>query len=85
MILTKSDLGCNELLFNPIAQWWRRGPIAHQIHKFMWSNAPMHYKISMLAYMFSYCEYSLSVGPLSIDIDAGHPQTVLPRRSLSVL
>ncbi len=49
--------GCSELLFNPIAQWWKKGPIAHQIHKFLWSNAPMHYKISMMAYMFSYCTY----------------------------
>ncbi|KAH9991982.1 glycosyl transferase family group 2-domain-containing protein [Russula compacta] len=39
-----------ELLFNPLVRWWRRGPIAHQIHKFLWSNAPLHYKISMLAY-----------------------------------
>ena len=48
-------VGCSELLFNPIVQWWRKGPIAHQIHRFMWSKAPLHYKISMLAYMFSYC------------------------------
>ena len=44
------------LLFHPLVQWWRKGPIAHQIHRFMWSNAPIHYKISMMAYMFSYCE-----------------------------
>ncbi|THH01974.1 hypothetical protein EW026_g833 [Hermanssonia centrifuga] len=50
----KYAYGCSELLFNPIAQWWKKGPIAHQIHKFLWSNAPMHYKISMMAYMFSY-------------------------------
>jgi hypothetical protein len=37
------------LLFNPLVQWWRKGPIAHQIHRFMWSGAPMHYKISMMA------------------------------------
>ncbi|KAH6904288.1 glycosyl transferase family group 2-domain-containing protein [Coprinopsis sp. MPI-PUGE-AT-0042] len=50
----KYAYGCNELLFNPIVQWWKKGPIAHQIHKFLWSNAPLHYKISMMAYMFSY-------------------------------
>ncbi|KAL1694017.1 glycosyl transferase family group 2-domain-containing protein [Schizophyllum commune] len=50
----KYAYGCNELLFNPLVQWWRKGPIAHQIHRFMWSNAPIHYKISMMAYMFSY-------------------------------
>ncbi|KIK67728.1 hypothetical protein GYMLUDRAFT_36478 [Collybiopsis luxurians FD-317 M1] len=50
----KYAYGCNELLFNPLIQWWRRGPIAKQIHRFMWSKAPVHYKISMMAYMFSY-------------------------------
>ncbi|KAI0070924.1 hypothetical protein K474DRAFT_1607813 [Panus rudis PR-1116 ss-1] len=50
----KYAYGCSELLFNPIAQWWRKGPIAPQIHRFIWSSAPLHYKISMLAYMFSY-------------------------------
>ncbi|KAK7467308.1 hypothetical protein VKT23_004365 [Stygiomarasmius scandens] len=50
----KYAYGCNELLFNPFVEWFRRGPIAKQIHRFMWSKAPLHYKISMLAYMFSY-------------------------------
>ncbi|KAF8954800.1 glycosyl transferase family group 2-domain-containing protein [Flammula alnicola] len=50
----KYSYGCNELLFNPIVQWWRKGPINRQIHTFLWSKAPLHYKISMLAYMFSY-------------------------------
>ncbi|KAK7044002.1 hypothetical protein VNI00_008170 [Paramarasmius palmivorus] len=44
----------HRLLFNPVVEWWRKGPIAPQIHRFMWSNAPLHYKISMMAYMFSY-------------------------------
>ncbi|EEB88270.1 hypothetical protein MPER_13985, partial [Moniliophthora perniciosa FA553] len=30
-------------------EWWRKGPIAPQIHRFIWSNAPLHYKISMMA------------------------------------
>ncbi|PPR00631.1 hypothetical protein CVT24_005477 [Panaeolus cyanescens] len=50
----KYSYGCNELLFNPLVQWLRKGPINAQIHKFLWSKAPIHYKISMLAYMFSY-------------------------------
>ncbi|KIJ60764.1 hypothetical protein HYDPIDRAFT_98170 [Hydnomerulius pinastri MD-312] len=45
----KYAYGCSELLFNPIAQWWRKGPINHQINKFLWSSAPTHYKISMMA------------------------------------
>ncbi|KAJ3510456.1 hypothetical protein NLJ89_g4665 [Agrocybe chaxingu] len=44
----------HRLLFNPIVQWWRKGPINRQIHTFLWSKAPLHYKISMMAYMFSY-------------------------------
>ncbi|KAF9234330.1 glycosyl transferase family group 2-domain-containing protein [Melanogaster broomeanus] len=57
----KYAYGCSELLFNPLSQWWRKGPINHQIHKFMWSSAPTHYKISMLAYMFSYYGIAVSV------------------------
>ncbi|PBK61701.1 hypothetical protein ARMSODRAFT_1025432 [Armillaria solidipes] len=50
----KYAYGCNELLFNPLVQWFRKGPIAHQINRFMWCKAPIHYKISVMAYMFSY-------------------------------
>ncbi|KAI0051592.1 hypothetical protein FA95DRAFT_1485075 [Auriscalpium vulgare] len=50
----KYAYGCSELLFNPIIQWFRRGPIAREIHRFLWSTAPLHYKISMMSYMFSY-------------------------------
>jgi len=39
----------NRLLFNPIIQWWRKGPINRQINKFLWCKAPLHYKISMMA------------------------------------
>ncbi|KAG1740933.1 glycosyl transferase family group 2-domain-containing protein [Suillus lakei] len=46
----KYAYGCNELLFNPFAKWLFKGPINHQIHKFIWSPAPLHYKISMMAY-----------------------------------
>ncbi|KAL4071885.1 glycosyl transferase family group 2-domain-containing protein [Scleroderma citrinum] len=47
-------LGCNELIFNPLVQWWRKGPVSKQLRIFVWSGAPVHYKISMMAYMFSY-------------------------------
>ncbi|KAL0066289.1 hypothetical protein AAF712_006720 [Marasmius tenuissimus] len=50
----KYSYGCNELLFNPLVQWWRLGPITKQLRTFIWSGAPVHYKISMMAYMFSY-------------------------------
>jgi len=57
----KYSYGCSELLFNPLAQWWRKGPINLQIRRFMWCNAPLHYKISVLAYMFSYYGIAASV------------------------
>jgi len=61
----KYAFGCNELLFNPLVQWWRKGPINRQMRVFIWSKAPLHYKISMLAYVFSY--YGIAAGlPLSI-------------------
>jgi hypothetical protein len=57
----KYAYGCTELLFNPLAQWWRRGPVTGQIHKFLWSRTPLHYKISILAYMFSYYGIAASI------------------------
>lgn len=45
----KYAYGCSELLFNPFVKWFRRGPINVKIHRFLWSGAPLHYKISMLA------------------------------------
>ncbi|KAJ6474591.1 glycosyl transferase family group 2-domain-containing protein [Mycena vitilis] len=58
----KYAYGCSELLFHPLIQWWRRGPVTSQIHKFLWCKAaPMHYKISMMAYMFSYYGIAASI------------------------
>ncbi|KIK65212.1 hypothetical protein GYMLUDRAFT_386618 [Collybiopsis luxurians FD-317 M1] len=50
----KYAYGCNELIFNPLISWWKMGPITKQLRTFLWSGAPVHYKISMLSYMFSY-------------------------------
>jgi cellulose synthase/poly-beta-1,6-N-acetylglucosamine synthase-like glycosyltransferase len=50
----KYAYGCNELIFNPIIEWWKSGPITKQLRVFLWSEAPVHYKFSMLSYMFSY-------------------------------
>jgi hypothetical protein len=50
----KYAYGCNELIFNPLIRWWRLGPITKQLRIFIWSNAPTHYKLNMMAYMFSY-------------------------------
>ena len=54
----KYAYGCNELIFNPLIEWWRRGPINKQLHVFLWSDAPVHYKVTMTSYMFSYCKPS---------------------------
>ncbi|KAF9448412.1 hypothetical protein P691DRAFT_759933 [Macrolepiota fuliginosa MF-IS2] len=58
----KYAYGCNELIFNPLKDWWRLGPINKQLRVFLWSAAPVHYKITMLAYMFSY--YGLAAAAL---------------------
>ncbi|KAE9389013.1 hypothetical protein BT96DRAFT_1003645 [Gymnopus androsaceus JB14] len=50
----KYAYGCNELIFNPLKDWWKMGPITKQLRTFLWSGAPVHYKFSMMSYMFSY-------------------------------
>ncbi|THV00850.1 hypothetical protein K435DRAFT_776315 [Dendrothele bispora CBS 962.96] len=50
----KYAFGCSELLFNPITQWIRRGPITRQFRQFIWSSAPLYYKLSVIAYASSY-------------------------------
>ncbi|EGN97387.1 hypothetical protein SERLA73DRAFT_92477 [Serpula lacrymans var. lacrymans S7.3] len=50
----KYSYGCSELIFNPIVHWWRLGPINKQLRIFIWSDSPVHYKLSMLGCMFSY-------------------------------
>ncbi|KAJ3534694.1 hypothetical protein NM688_g7097 [Phlebia brevispora] len=50
----KYAYGCNELIFNPLVKWWKMGPITKQLRVFIWSSAPVHYKLSMMSYMFSY-------------------------------
>ncbi|CDO70156.1 hypothetical protein BN946_scf185009.g7 [Trametes cinnabarina] len=58
----KYAYGCNELIFNPLIHWWRLGPITKQLRTFLWCSAPVHYKISMMSYMFSY--YGLAASAL---------------------
>ena len=41
--------GCNEIIFNPLIKWFRHGPISLQLRTFVWSNAPIHYKIGMMS------------------------------------
>lgn len=51
----KYAYGCSEIIFNPLVRWWRMGPISRQLRGFVWSKAPVHYKVGMMSYMFSYC------------------------------
>ena len=55
----KYSYGCSELLFNPFSKWLTKGPINGAIHRFVWCSAPLHYKLAILGYMFSYCMFSL--------------------------
>ncbi|KAJ7692095.1 glycosyl transferase family group 2-domain-containing protein [Mycena rosella] len=50
----KYAYGCDEIIFNPFIKWWKGGPISGQLRGFVWSIAPVHYKIGMMSYMFSY-------------------------------
>ncbi|PVF94594.1 hypothetical protein CPB86DRAFT_776587 [Serendipita vermifera] len=50
----KYAYGCSEMIFNPLYQWLYKGPINADLRKFVWGPAPLHYKISMMSYMFSY-------------------------------
>ncbi|KAJ7056829.1 glycosyl transferase family group 2-domain-containing protein [Mycena amicta] len=46
----KYAYGCDEIIFNPIIRWWRKGPISDQLRGFVWSQAPVHYKVGMMSY-----------------------------------
>ena len=42
------------LMFNPMRSWLTRGPLSKLWHDFVWSPVPIHYKISVFAYVCSY-------------------------------
>ncbi|EJD40776.1 hypothetical protein AURDEDRAFT_115793 [Auricularia subglabra TFB-10046 SS5] len=50
----KYAYGCSELMFYPLRQWFKKGPLQPQLHKFIWSNVPLHSKLTTLSYIFSY-------------------------------
>ncbi|KAI6111864.1 hypothetical protein EDD16DRAFT_1694095 [Pisolithus croceorrhizus] len=41
---------CSELTFNPLISWWRLGPVNKQLRTFVWSDASVHYKFTMMSY-----------------------------------
>ena len=62
----KCAYGFNELIFNPLVEWWKKGPINAQLRTFVWSAEPVHYKINMMSYMFWCCKSRPSFPPLCI-------------------
>ncbi|KAF8177241.1 glycosyl transferase family group 2-domain-containing protein [Pholiota molesta] len=48
----KYAYGCNEIIFNPFIKWWKAGPISPQLRGFVWSKAPLHYKVGMMSLPF---------------------------------
>lgn len=48
-VLTVPVTGCDEIIFNPLIKWVTKGPISKQLRTFVWSSAPVHYKIGMMA------------------------------------
>jgi hypothetical protein len=48
-----------------LKSWFRRGPITPLFHKFLWSNIPIHSKVTISGYIFSYyaiaCAWFLTV------------------------
>jgi cellulose synthase/poly-beta-1,6-N-acetylglucosamine synthase-like glycosyltransferase len=57
--------GCSELIFHPMRHWLFRGPFTPLFRQYLWSNIPIHCKISVLGYIFSYyaiaCAWPLTV------------------------
>jgi hypothetical protein len=51
--------GCSELLFQPFRKWFQKGPVTGLYHTFVWSNIPLHSKVSVTAYISSY--YAIAV------------------------
>lgn len=79
----KYAYGCNELIFHPLVDWWRFGPITKQLRVFIWSDAPVHYKFSMMSYMFSYCASSFNLLSRALFSNNVCSQMVWPRRRSS--
>lgn len=57
----KYGYGCSELLFNKIKHW-HRGPFTTLFKTFVKSDIPIHSKLSVMAYIFSY--YAIAAATL---------------------
>lgn len=62
----KYAFGVSELLFNPLSQWWRRGPVTKIWWRYMWAKGvPLHAKFASASYIFSYYAIASAL-PLTI-------------------
>ncbi|KAF1354804.1 glycosyl transferase family group 2-domain-containing protein [Delphinella strobiligena] len=50
----KYAYGCNELLFHPIAQWFKKGPFTPLFCSFIASGMPLPSKLTIMAYIGTY-------------------------------
>jgi cellulose synthase/poly-beta-1,6-N-acetylglucosamine synthase-like glycosyltransferase len=50
----KYAFGCNELLFWPLKDWWRRGPLTPLFRKFLFSNMGLAKKLGIMSYIGTY-------------------------------
>ncbi|KAH9906612.1 glycosyl transferase family group 2-domain-containing protein [Xylariomycetidae sp. FL2044] len=50
----KYAYGCNELMFHPLKDWWRRGPITPLFRKFLSSGLHLPKKITICTYIGTY-------------------------------
>jgi hypothetical protein len=53
-------LTISEIIFNPIIQWPRRGPLTKLFLRFLWSPISPQSKFCILGYLFSYYAIALA-------------------------
>jgi len=58
--------GVSEMIFNPIRLWYK-GPVTPLFRRFLFGNAPIHYKWASCSYCFSYYAIALAF-PLTIGL-----------------
>lgn len=50
----KYAYGCNELIFHPLSQWFKKGPVTPLFRRFIASGMPFPSKLTILAYIGTY-------------------------------
>ncbi|GAA5856984.1 hypothetical protein JCM8547_008495 [Rhodosporidiobolus lusitaniae] len=57
----KYAFGCSEMVFNPLKNWWNRGPFSPLYRRYLWGSTPLPTKVSASAYIASY--WAIAVAP----------------------